>query len=870
MSNDPRRRPRGRTISPRPARVVAVCAGIALAAGSAPARAQRAPVLRQVAAPHAYYWREMYIPQATSGPGSAAWSPDGRELVYSMQGTLWRQAVGSREARQLTDGPGYDYQPDWSPDGRFVAYASYRDDAIELRLLELATGNDRALVRNGAVNTEPRWSPDGSRIAFVSTMPNGRWHLFLLPMAGGVPGEPLRLTDDHPSGLPRYYYATIDHELSPSWSPDGTELMFVSNRGHIWGSGGFWRMMAAAGATPREVHYEETTWRAQPDWSRDGRRVVYSSYLGRQRNQLWLMTADGGDPLQLTYGDFDATAPRWSPDGTRIAYIVNEGGNTALRVVSIPGGSVAPVEAVRRGYLHAMAPLRLTIVDETGAPVAARISVTGPDGRGWVPDDAWRHADDGFDRSRRRFEATYFHARGRAALMVPAGAPMTVEVTRGLEYALVRRTVTVAAAGGSLRIALARLADLPAAGWWSGDLHVHMNYGGAYRNTPAHLAFQADAEDVHVVENLIVNKEQRVPDVSWFRGTPDPVSTARTIIAHGQEFHTSFWGHVGLLGLSDHLLLPDYSSYVNTPVASPFPANANVLDLAHAQGATGGYVHPYEEMPDPADSAVALTHEFPADVALGRVDYVEVGGFSDHLTTARVWYKLLNCGFRLPAGAGTDAMANFASLHGPVGMNRVFVHAGARLDHRRFLDSLRAGRAVATNAPLLWLTVGGRGIGEEIRLPAGRHRLTVRARLRSIVPVDHLELVHNGDVIVRFPLAGDRTAAAADTTVDVDASGWFTLRPFSDQAEHPVLDLYPFGTTSPVYITVAGAPLRSRPDAEFFVAWMDRLLAAARAHAGWNTSAERDEVIGLFNRARAEFVARAAAPGAEAGGTVRP
>ena len=47
------------------------------------------------------------------------------------------------------------------------------------------------------------------------------------------------------------------------------------------------------------------------------------------------------------------------------------------------------------------------------------------------------------------------------------------------------------------------------------------------------------------------------------------------------------------------------------------------------------------------------------------------------MATAKVWYQLLNCGFRLPAGAGTDAMANFASLRGPVGMNRVFVKSGA-------------------------------------------------------------------------------------------------------------------------------------------------------------------------------------------------
>jgi Tol biopolymer transport system component len=98
-------------------------------------------------------------------------------------------------------------------------------------------------------------------------------------------------------------------------------------------------MPATPGAPLRPLYDEETTWKARPAWSPDGRRVVYSSYLGRQWNQLWLMTADGGDPLQLTYGDFDATNPRWSPDGRRIAYISNEGGNTSLWMVAVPGGA---------------------------------------------------------------------------------------------------------------------------------------------------------------------------------------------------------------------------------------------------------------------------------------------------------------------------------------------------------------------------------------------------------------------------------------------------------------------------------------------------------------------------------------------------
>jgi len=830
--------------------------------------AERLPVLRQIDEPHPYYYREMYLPQVTSGPADAAWSPDGKELVYAMQGSLWRQRVGSGDAVQLTDGPGYDSEPDWSPDGRRILYTSYRDDALELWVLDVRGGGSRALVANGAVNLDARWSSDGSRVAFVSTAYEGRFHVFVLALrADGAPaGDPVRVTEDRDSGLPRYYYSKFDQYLSPAWSPDGKELIVVSNRGDVWGSGDVWRMPAEPGAPMRLVRKEETNWKAHPDWARDGRRVVYSSYLGRQRNQLWLTTADGGDPFQLTYCECDHTRPRWSPDGRRVAFTSNEGGDVSLRVVTVPGGEVETVTPSSRRYLHPHGTLRLAVTDATGAAMPARLSVTGADGRGWGPDDAWRHADDSFDRGVRRFELSYFHAAGSAhqaagsaTLALPAGR-YTVLATRGLEYAPVRRTVDVAAGGTTAEtVRLERLADLPARGWWSGDLHVHMNYGGHYRADPSTLRAQAEAEDLHVVEDLIVNKEQRIPDVARFAAALDPVSTPATLIKHDEEFHTSYWGHTGHLGLEEHLILPIYAAYANTPAASLFPDNSAIIDLSHAQRGVSGYVHPFDPpAPDPA-AADPLTSALPVDVALGKADYVEVVGFSDHRTTAEVWYRLLNCGFRLPTGAGTDAMTNYASLRGPVGMNRVFASLGpgAKLEYRAFLDAVKAGRTFATNGPLLSFTLDGHEAGDEIALPAGTRTLQAKVSLRSVVPLEKLEIVSNGAVVATVPL--DASGARADATVplEVSKSGWYTLRAWSTHAAEPVLDIYPFATTSPIYVTVGGRPVRSAADARYFTAWVERLEKAAATHAGWNDEKEKSEVLGRLAAAKAEFQKRA-------------
>jgi TolB protein len=844
----------------------------------------RETVLKQIRVPHNYYYREMYLPQVTSGPSGADWSPDGRRLVLSMRGSLYIHDLGKRETRQVTDGPGYDFQPDWSPDGRFIVYASYRDDAVDLFLHEVATGASRPLLQNGAVNVEPRFSPDGRSVAFVSTASEGRFHVFTLgvPEPGGdgagKADGPVRVSDDHDSGLPRYYYSVFDHYLSPTWSPDGKELIVVSNRDHIWGTGGFWRMRSRPGGKMRLIHDEETTWKARPDWSSDGRRVVYSSYAGRQWNQLWLMTADGGDPMQLTYGEFDVTAPRWSADGRRIVAVSNEppanrraagrdsDPGTHLVVVDLPGGA----HDLDLGTVVPFGPrgtLRLSIADGAGRPIPARVSVMGEDGRFFAPDGAWRHADEAFVRGGSRFEYGYFHARGEATLSLAPGR-YRVEVSRGPEFQVHRADVTLAR-GATLphRATLRRLRDMPAAGWRSADLHVHMNYGGTYRNEPKRLAFQADAEGLNLIEDLIVNKEQRFPDIAYFSPRPDPVSTADVMIVHGQEYHTSYWGHTALLGLDDHLILPGYSSYANTPVASPYPHNAAVFDLAHAQKALTGYVHPFDTRPDPYKMDEPLSYEMPADAVLGKMDYFEVMGFSDHLITSEIWYRLLNCGLRIPAGAGTDAMANYASLRGPVGLVRVFVQTGPRFDHPNFLAGLKAGRTFVTNAPLLDFgaragasSAGGgegfRGPGSEIRLSAGKHTLEARVDVRSPVPLDHVELVAGGEVVATVPLAADRMSARGTVKVAFDASGWLLLRAWADKPAWPILDLYPFGSTSPVYVRVGDAEPRSPEDAAYFVQWMDRVIASAKARKEWNGDAERDAVMTDLEAARRAFLAR--------------
>ena len=828
---------------------------LALLASSV-ASAERRPVLAQIDLPHNYYFREMYLPHLTSGPSAVAWSPDGTMLVFSMQGSLWKQRVAATVAEQITNGPGYDFQPDWSPDGKRIAFVRYLKDAMELAQLDVASGRVSALTDNKGVNVEPRWSPDGARLAWVSTAGTGHFHVFVGTLtATGVDGA--AAWPERRSQTPRYYYSAFDHELSPTWSRDGKELIYVSNPEISYGTGGLWRRALTRDAAPVAVRIEETTWRARPDWSPDGKRVIYASYAGRQWHQLWLTTAAGGDPLPISFGDYDNTGARWSPDARRLAFISNRSGTTEIWLQDVLGGRQQKLLIEEKRYLQPMGRLRLRTVDGAGHEVSARVAVLAADGRAYAPNAAWVHGDDNFDRRASAFETEYFHTQGNAEISLPAGAA-SITVWQGLAHRIEKRTVAIKPdAAVDLTVQLEAL-KLPAGWserWLSGDVHVHMNYTGSYRATPATLVAQAAAEDLDVVFNLIVNKEQRIPDIAYFSVAPDPASTDRVLLAHGQELHTSYWGHMGLLGLRDHYVIPDFSAYAGTAMASLYPTNAAFADLAHEQGALVGHVHPYDVVPDPVKDAV-LTDALPVEAALGKLDYYEVVGFSDPRASAAVWYQLLNCGFRPAAAAGTDAMTNYASLRGPVGLNRVYAavnatpkEPAAREDE--WLAALKAGRTMATNGPLLGFTLEDKEPGSTIALPGERGEVHYRGFLRSAVPVDHLEIVANGQVLRTIRLTGDRTSADFEGRIHVQGAGWLLLRAWSGDSYADTLDAYPYATTNPVFFGGVNAATHCGADASYFLKWIDRLEAAAAAHTGYNSAQEREKTLGEIRAARA-------------------
>ncbi len=797
------------------------------------------------------YMHNYYLPPPTSTPFYPAWSPSGEEIAFSMHGSIWKIKVGDSVAYELTAGPGYDSSPAWSPEGSWIVYTAEEDSRnINLRILKISTGETWPLTAGEHVNVDPAWSPDGTRIAYVSTYPGGWFNIFVVPVENGKGGKPIQLTTPNDYGSDRLYFGNTDLHIEPTWSPDSKELIFLSNRGIPLGSGALWRMPAEPGgmAKAKMVRREETLYRTRPDWSPDGTRIIYSSHLGGQFNNLFVLPASGGEPYKMTFGNWDHFHPRWSPDGRRIAYISNQRGLTDLRVLEAFGGKETKVEIKEKRYRRPMGWLEVSVKDAaTGQPTAARIYARASDGKTYAPDNAYHRIG--------RLNEHLFHTDGNFSLEVPPG-PMAVEAIKGFEYWPASAQVNVSANEVTeLTLTLSRMTHRAVQGWFSGSTHVHMNYGGNLHNTPENLMFMAAAEDMPIIGELIANKDNRILDVQYFRGELDPHSTKDRLLYFNEEYRPPFYGHISLLNLKEHLISPFTTGYEGTAIESLFPSNTDILRLARKQGAIGGYVHPYEK--DPPDAGYANSRTFPVDAALGTVDYLELLSGSDHLITSQVWHRILNCGFRVPAVAGEDSISN---LHRTalVGVNRTYAYLGSKLDWQAWIEAIRKGHTFVTNGPLLEFSMNGLEEGEDIHLPAQGGRVSVRAGMRSIAPVEKVEVLNNGKVIRTIPLTegGKRAVFALD--IEARQSGWYTLRAYSAHPVHPIDDRYPFAETSPIYLDCGNRPIRSAEDARYFITWIDAITKMAAEHPGWRSEEEKAHVLNQFQEARRIFQQRAA------------
>ena len=291
--------------------------------------------------------------------GAPVWSPDGSRIAFTTTsgGGDWKEALevfvmnadGSGETR-LTDSEDRDYEVTWSPDGSRIAFVSHRDSFLGDLLVMNADGSDQTTIAKGAYG--PAWSPAGDRIAFTDRTEYAvpEIHVVNVDGSGRTP-----LTET-PSSAGKFAF-----NASPYWSPDGSRIAYISFAGGDGGRRLF--VMNADGSGQTQLADEATVTDGSQEstlrlaWSPDGSRIAYAApgtassvqafsnvegiASGRIHSQyvfdLYVVDADGSSPpTLLAEGGHSGV---WSPDSSRIAFLFGPLNGNDLYVMGADGSN---------------------------------------------------------------------------------------------------------------------------------------------------------------------------------------------------------------------------------------------------------------------------------------------------------------------------------------------------------------------------------------------------------------------------------------------------------------------------------------------------------------------------------------------------
>lgn len=746
---------------------------------------------------------------AAFGGIQPALSPDGQTIAVSYQGAICRVPGGGGVLTQLTHGEGWDVEPAWSPDGKQIAYINAPNFGPgPLRMINGADGSRVALPKEVLARGRLQYHPDGRRLLGMFTMTGQPNRLQWFDLASGAL-IPIRIT-----GLEAAAFNSMKWALSA----DGAGLLLTTAEdrpGEQDGNNGpstrIWRVPSNGGEVRLLDRWPSRIYGLC--WDAEGNGAFLVTDRGVAYNDIWHVSLSNllGSARKITFGQADEDWPAVSADGRWLVHTENQQGATALTRLDLTSNEPHAVPISQINPREPVAPVRLVLKDAgTGESLAARISVKKQGGKFRFPDRALYRLTAGLG---------HFYARDTVELALSPGK-YSIQAWHGPEYVIFNQEVAIAAgAPQQILLRLERWVNMPERGWFSGENHIHANYGyGAWHNNPETIRGQCEGEDLHVANVVVANSDgDGVFDRQYFLGRTDPASLPRTILYWNEEFRSTIWGHMTLGHLSQ-LVEPIFTGFKETTNPWDIPTNADIAERTRAQRGTVSYTHPASNSDSPYDGAYSAKG-LPVDAALGRVDTADVMGFG-YRATLPLWYRLLNCGFRIPAAAGTDVFLNRITCY-PPGWGRCYVRMTNGLGYSEWMQNQRAGRSFVTSGPILEWTVDGWEAGSTLRLDAPRS-VRLRARGASQFPMKSLEVIKNGVVLAaKAPLAGEREIVL-DQEIALNGSAWLTVRCESGNTSFPggpVLAAH----GNPVYIELAGKAFDSRADAAFFLSWIDRL-----------------------------------------------
>ncbi|MBM3845617.1 MAG: hypothetical protein FJ405_04945, partial [Verrucomicrobia bacterium] len=411
----------------------------------------------------------------------------------------------------------------------------------------------------------------------------------------------------------------------------------------------------------------------------------------------------------------------------------------------LPRGLALPALLAAISFSSAAELTIITTRRDTGEVVPARIHLVGPDGK------PVRTA------SNPPFWADHISAPGSAVFNVPPGR-YAVTVERGPEWSSETGVVEITAsqAPAKASFALNRLFNMPAEGWWPGEMHIHRPVD--------QVELLMRAEDLHFGQ--VISWWNRA---NQWTNTPLPVPLTR-------QFDGNRFAH--LLGGEDErdggaLLLLGLDRPIDiTAGEQHFPSSLGYAQQAKAAGAWIDIEKPFWwDTPmwiahGIGDSiGIANNHMYRsgmlASEAWGRRRNVKnyPGQHGNGLWTQDIYYHLLNGGIRIPPSAGAAS----GVLPNPVGYNRAYAHIEGEPTMAKWLAGVKAGRVFVSNGPFLRVKANGQLPGHVFQANQATLDVMIEGRLDSREPVARVELVRNGRAEeIELP-----------KKVTLNESGWF-------------------------------------------------------------------------------------------------
>lgn len=499
------------------------------------------------------------------------------------------------------------------------------------------------------------------------------------------------------------------------------------------------------------------------------------------------------------------------------------------------------------------------ITDENGKPTAAKVRITEHDSIYYAPDghiSDFKIVEDGGDvmlDNNRKFA----YVEGIFQINVPQ-TKLRFEVVKGYAYRLFDSTINILPGTDSVKIQLQKWFEFNKAKWYSGDVHTHYI-------DPVQAFLEMKAEDLNVCNILTADVTS---DQDKFRGMPDVVSDSAHIIYVNQEYREDRLGHMIFLNLKK-LIEP-----VKPMREYQYPLNMKGCDETHAQGGHVSWAH-FAAWPGLEGPLAIVMKKVDAVELLSTIDPFEEPIFvSDVVPDVRMnsglklWYRLLNCGLKIPATAGTDKMSNRVT----VGGNRVYAQVKGQFNYQSWIDAINRGQTFITNSPFIFCHVQNKGPGEKINISKNQS-VKIVAEMQSQLPVDRLEIIVNGKVIAEKVIEKGRQHAKLQIDYKPGKSVWIAARVHQFNQEDSrngvsftqrrdfgggttLLNGYygtlrpetPFAHTNPVYVMVDNQPIHSKEDAEYFIQYLENAASWLKQSGRFPSEQAKQEVLATYKK----------------------